>query len=579
MSNVTTLTVLGDANANVSVTAITNGITEIYTIDSQNLPKESMLLVQSSRKQILQSINMEKMFDNLECCVDLLNITYNAVNGMDSGISKSVAGIQSDFLNVLIDSVTTMQGFESGTDSVVNDLIKAYGFLTKPIYAKLPLEKNGVVLACKIFESIKQKSERMQSESETIAKSYENLRDKTARTNGNIMNVRDKDYDLRQRKLQELNQLQAQIEGYQEVKEDLNSEISDYSTQYNQLSRKIDTQEQRAYSLALTSAILGGVSAMLGSIIPFGSKKNESGSSEPGHPSSTGSDSHETAPDKERCISSEKEVKDLQEKIAKNKKDLENIKSDLGKLSNDDKEKKEELLKKQDEIEIEKTKNETDLNAASSKLEIYQQASGGVSSGLQVTADKLDQISQKAGDSLEGMYARIDNIAAQKAKLAKERRETILKMATLTKSLEFASTEHHDLEIALNALIAAVGCMRLVEVYLADITLFWKNVKSFCTLLIEEISKINDEASNFKDIDDYTIFFFDKDFIRLYLLNMVNWIALHSISRDYLGAFNGAFTKHKSVMGKLEKSREDHWKIAQSLALDISLVFDKQLEE
>ena len=57
----TQITVVGNAKTAVSVTAVTNGITEIYKINAQDIPGEDMILVQVSRKQILQSINMQKM--------------------------------------------------------------------------------------------------------------------------------------------------------------------------------------------------------------------------------------------------------------------------------------------------------------------------------------------------------------------------------------------------------------------------------------------------------------------------------------------------------------------------------------
>jgi hypothetical protein len=552
-----------------------DGTREAYTLAAA--PGDESFLVQTARKQVLQTINLEQMFKNLDSGVTLLDITYNAVNGMEGGLSPKVAKLQSEFLNTLSDSLVVTQGFEAGTKATVADLIRAYKYLIDPKYTKLPKASNGIALAYKVFLGVKAKAGMMRKDAEGLAKNFGKLRDAAVGANQLIIGQKNLDYKTQQEMLAEMNKMQAQIDGLKLVKDDLDTEISAYESEYKSVSTQAEKEASRAFSLALTSAIMGGLSSMIGSIIPCGDKKKDSGSADSGTASGASGRAGKDSGVAEKAAESEKKESAIREKIAANEKKIAEIKEQQKTAKGDEAQK--ELMDKLNAETRDKQKNETDLAAAKSQSEVYKQALGGLGEGLSFTSKKFDDMSQKSDDRAQSLYARLDKIADQKAAVAKERRQAIQQLATFTKSIEHASTEEADLELAITALITAVGCMRLVEVYLSDIALFWRNVENFCQQLIDEMQKINEHTEAFIEIENYCEFFTDEDFVLMYLLNMSSWVALHSICVEYLDAFNSAYTKQKEAIGNPEMDRKEHWKRSRELAKSMSGVFEQQLTE
>jgi DNA repair exonuclease SbcCD ATPase subunit len=563
-----------------------NGIVVLRTKDGEESyslaaePAEKSSLVQSSRKEVLQTISLGQMFKNLDTSVTLLDIAYNAVNGMEGGLSPKVTQLQSSFLDTLSDSLVITQGFEAGARTTVMDLIAAYKYLTLPKYAALPKSNNGVALARKVFDGIQKKAALMEKDAGELADSFKALKEQTVGANQLIIGQKDIDYKKRDEKLAEMNRIESQIDGLQQVKEELETEIADYTDEYSKISKRAEQQEKDASKLALVSAIMSGVSGILGSLIPLGSNKDKDsaaggsgGDAAPGgSPSADGAKSDGI---QSKYDESEKKAKKLKDALAESDGNIAEIKKKLEGAEGD--EAKQALTAELDAAAKEREKTQKELDSATSQSEVYKQALGGLADGLNVTSGKFDAMAKKADDKAESLYNRLDKIAAQKAAVSKERRETIQQLASLTKSIEFATTEKADLDVAINALITAVGCMRLVEVYLSDIALFWRNVKEFCKRIIEQIESINSHTANFADVENYIEFFNDEDFAAVYLLNIASWVALRSICAEYVAAFNNAYTQHKAAIGQAETDRKEHWKHARELAKSMSAEFERQL--
>jgi hypothetical protein len=150
----------------------------------------------------------------------------------------------------------------------------------------------------------------------------------------------------------------------------------------------------------------------------------------------------------------------------------------------------------------------------------------------------------------------------------------------MTSQIANATTESRDLDMVYNALVMAIGCMRIVKVYLSDIELFWKNVAKFCERLIEGVTDIRDNVKALEGVDDYIVFFTDKDFVMLYLINLANWVALNTVSIEYLEAFN----KTRETYNKEELNAEEnpdpkvHWQRAKAVAQNLQEQFNVELK-
>lgn len=151
------------------------------------------------------------------------------------------------------------------------------------------------------------------------------------------------------------------------------------------------------------------------------------------------------------------------------------------------------------------------LEKERAQSDVYKNALSGISGGLGKTSDELSKMAQKMDEKNVSQYARLDKIAEQKTAVQKERRQTIQQLSEMTSEIENATTESRDLDMCISALITAVGCMRIVKVYLSDIALFWKNVAKFCNGMVENIKGLNEEIGNFSDIEDYCELFLQQE--------------------------------------------------------------------
>lgn len=542
-----------------------DNVTEVYSLKVAPDPEYS--LVKESERSILQTIQLDELFDNLDNCVSLLDITYNAVNGM--GMSAMVTGLKDDLSNTIDNSLTVMGGFQSGTAAAIADFISAYQYLTNPLYKAG--KKNGILLAVDKLAKIETRAIGMEKEAASLAATFDEIEKSAQTITTKIMEERDMDVKKKEEALDKLNKLQGKVKALKEVKEDLDSEVSDYSNQYNKLSKQIAENEKRAYTLSLVSAVMGGLSSMFGGgSIPtpeMNTQKTESGTS-------GGKEASETQKHYEE---SEKKVQELKEKIAEYDKELAQVKEAL--KGETDEGKKQELSDKQDTLTKEKKQAEADLGAAREQSNVYKNALSGISQGLGKTSEKLDQMAEKIDDNNQSQYDRLDKIAEQKAKVQKERRDTILQMAEMTSEIENATTESRDLDLCISSLITAVGCMRIVKVYLSDIALFWKNVAKFCNGLVERVNSLNEDVGNFEGLDDYCKIFKQKEFVNAFLLNMVSWAALHKVSGKYLDAFNKTREKYQKLEKVGEVTPKEHWLRAKESAKALNGKLSKEAEK
>jgi hypothetical protein len=150
----------------------------------------------------------------------------------------------------------------------------------------------------------------------------------------------------------------------------------------------------------------------------------------------------------------------------------------------------------------------------------------------------------------------------------------------MTSQIANATTETRDLTMVFNAIVMAVGCMRIVKVYLSDIELFWKNVAKFCGRLIEGVMNIRDDVKNIEGVEDYTEFFTDSDFVILYLLNLANWVALNTVSIEYLEAFNRTRDNYRQEEIGNDENPDPrvHWQRAKAVAQNLQEQFNIELK-
>lgn len=595
-----------------------DGSQELYSI--QNLPPENSSLVLNSKKAILQNINLNELFKNLDRCVPLLNISYDALAGVGytiddsangitiSGISlsKSIESLRDEFSNTLSKSIIVMNSFETGTKSAIGNFQQAYSILTNPVY-----KSNGVIFASKKLEEIKTTAATMHTASNELSCEFDKLEKQAQRITQDVIDENDKDIAVQEYTKRKIKSLTAKQKAFNLVKENLDKEVQNYETEYNKISNQIEKNEKRAFGMALASTIISGVTALAGPILSaFSTSAAVSGvannlinsgkeqavqqtaQQDSDNTSLSQSSTVNNAENNENVKEYEETIKKSEEQIAIIDNELKNIEQRIEEtqkeydeaVTEEEKNQKEEqrkaLLSKKDDLTRQKMEYEGKLNEAKTQKDVTLKALSGVTAGLDKSAQRLDQQAQKYEDKNDKLYNQLEKISQYKAEAEKARREAEKELAEITANIANSNTVVKDLSVVCESLVMAINSMRFVKVYLSDIALFWKNVEQFCDKLTKEVQSLKENVDIFKDIEDCIEIFKTPDFVSIFFINITYWVALNIISAEYQEAFNK--TKKNYTTTLLEHTAETdyktQWERARELAGNVSKEINAELK-
>ena len=170
--------------------------------------------------------------------------------------------MRDEFSNTLDKSVVVMNKFEQGTESAIGKFQQTYNFLTNPLY-----KSAGVELASKKLSEIKTTASVMNTAANELSNEFDRLEKKAQQITQDVINENDKDIAVQEYTKKKIASLTAKQEAFNSIKEDLDKEVQNYQAEYNKISNQIEKNEKQAFGLALSSAIIGGVTALVGPIL------------------------------------------------------------------------------------------------------------------------------------------------------------------------------------------------------------------------------------------------------------------------------------------------------------------------
>lgn len=545
-----------------------DGITEKLTLLEP--PSKECSLVQKSKKDVLGEINLEKMLANLDNCVDLLQITFNAVDGFD--VQSKVQELSNRFIDAMTESNKTALEFKLATENVCEAYINAYGNL---FYGEIDI-------AIMILTDTKSIAARMVKKSDALVKIYDGLTDYTNAVLKEVMNERSADEKKRSETKSLINELDGSVKAMEELKENLKKEIEQYDADYKKLQEREMKQEERANEMQLASMIIGAVSGLFGvAANTVQDSKSEREQSQQQLGSEKGEISAQAKAKKEYTDNISKQeqkksaVKKAEERIVAIDRILDGgmykggENNESADSSDPDTQKTDEDLRKEKQDKVnEKGRLISELNTLkgeegvlSNTLEGFGAVMDKVSEDTRNTAHEI----QKTADSLS---KRMEDIDKKRMELKKQERANIIKLAENTAKMQNMVMDDNSLESAIQCLVIAIGCLRKVLAYLHEIKLFWKNVETFCDNLAanDSIAKLINTQAN-KDPQQRAAYFKTILFVKGYVGMIAKWQALYVIFTDYLVSLAKVSKRMSETLEKsLNPDRKEQWKLATKLA-------------
>lgn len=545
-----------------------DGISE--TVDMlEEIPKDS-ILVSANRKDVLGEINLEKMLANLEDCVDLLQITFNAVDGFT--VQAKVQHLSTRFSDAMIQSNTTALDFKLATKTVVEAYMEAYGNL---LYGE-------VQIAVDILTDIKPIAQKMVKKSDELVKVYDGLTKYTDEILQEVMNERSADEEKRKETKNLINQLTGSINAINQMKESLSKEIEEFQEEYNKLEKREMEQEKRAYNMQLASLIVGSISSLLPSFSNitslFQDRKQDRDVSESTVKTETSAEDKAKRDYAENISAQESkksQIKKIDERIkaidvildGKLYKDGENHEK-ADPEDSDTKKTAEELRKEKSDKTEEKAKLNQELQRLSGEEETLSNTLKGFGVAMEQVSGEVKNAAQEMQKQADSLVARMEEIRKRQNELKDQERKSTVQLAEYTAKMENAVMDENSLESAIQSLVIAIGCLRRVLAYLQEIKLFWMNVESFCDSLanmdtmLKTISAKGDKAG-----EDAAAYFKTALFVKGYIQNIAKWQTLYVIFTEYLTALSKVAKRlNESFEQALDKERKVQWQLASKLA-------------
>lgn len=548
-------------------------------LDMSQPPPSTSLLVQQGRADVLGQINLEKLLSNLNNCVDLLQITYNAVDGF--GVQAQVQELSNRFIDTMNDSNQAALSFKLSAQDALEACVYAYGLLME----------GDVGPALSLLADTRDTATRMVAVADKLVKAYQSLTDYTNSVLKQVMDERASDEKKREETKAMIGELEGSIQAMEAAKESLAADIKQMDEEYQELQQREIQAEKRAFGMEIASMVLGALGSIFGvsnQAVSSGSKDRDAAEAEAGHtPSSTEDQAkREYAQNVGRQTAINAELKKIDADLAHIEEVLDGELYQGG-ANHDKADPDDSEAKKTDEALRQEKQSKTDQ-----KAKLNEELSGlkGKESALKETLKGLgaavDEISQQTHSAAENIQARADSLAQRAREVGRKRdelraleRKNLMELAQNTAKMKNMVMDANALESAIQCLVIAIGCLRKVLAYLQEIKLFWMNVETFCDNLAND-NKFTRmiEGKKGASLEECAKYFKSRIFVCGYLGLMSKWQALSVVFDEYHAALMAVSKRMgESMEQSLSADRTVQWKLASKMAGELNSKLNEEI--
>ncbi len=564
----------------ILVTVSDQNITE--QLDMSQEPPAECLLVQAGKKDVLGELNLKKMLSNLHDCVDLLQITYNAVDGF--AVQPQVQELSNRFIDAMSASDQTALDFQ----------LSAHDALEACIYAYSLLMEGGVEPALELLTGTKSTASKMVKLSDALVKTYQELTDYTNTVLKSVMSERADDEKKRKETQDLIAELEGSIREMESLKESLAADIQEMDSEYQELQQREIQAEKRAFGMQLASVILGALGSVLG--IPgkaLGSSEAERDTAEEetqdeaGETSTKDRTMRSYAQNVGRQTAIDAEKKKLDERIGRIDEVLEGElykggahNGDLDADDPDAQKTDEELRKEKQSAVDQKAKLDKELSDLKGQQEVLEKTLKALGVAVDEVSKQTRSMAQDIQSRAEKLAGRAEAVRKQRDVLRAKERDNLAQLAKNTARMQHMVMDENSLESAIQCLVIAIGCLRKVLAYLQEIKLFWMNVETFCGNLAsnENLARL---IATQKDCppEKCAAFFKNRIFVTGYLGFMAKWKALNVIFGEYQAALMEVSQRMGKAMEQpLSPDRKVQWELASRMAGELTNKLKKEAD-
>lgn len=445
-------------------------------LDMSQEPPIGCMLVQQSKTDVLGQINLEKMLSNLNNCVDLLQITFNAVDSFH--LQSRVQELSYQFNEAMNSSNAAALDFQ----------LSAGEALEICIYAYASLMEGDVQAALNLLTGTKDTAAQMAADVRELDSEYQELREREIREEKRAYGM-----ELASLIIGSLGSIvgtfsqntQSSRSDRDDVERETHKTVSAEDQAKRDYSKNISRQTAIASELEKIDARIQRIDEVLDGELYLGGANNaKADSADP--------DAKET----DEALRQEKQSK-VDEKAALNQ----------------------------------------ELNGLKGEESAIQDTLTGLGVAIDDISEKTRSAAQDIQNRADSLAARRKELSKKRDELKAMERKNLMDLARDTAKMKNMVMSANSLESAVQCMVIAIGCLRKVLAYLQDIKLFWINVEVFCSSLAgnSNLAKLISVKQN-HPAEECTVFFTSKIFVSSYLGLMAKWQALCVIFGEYHAA-------------------------------------------
>ena len=532
------------------------------------LPPVDSGLVSIQKRTMLGLIDLEKMLFQLELCVDLYQIVYNAVNGI-TGLHSKVTQLRLDFCSAMGTSEDTALEFEATTRNVANSLKSVYSFLMA----------GDQTTALTIMASIGDKAADMQEKSTALMQTFKTVKKGTEEVLISVVSTNEALYAKEEAFKKERAEQEAELAAYQVLVEEYQKKATRIQQEIDEMKELATTQEERQFTTEMmgifTNMFSGAIQAFAGSssMSSHGTPKStELADLSSKNMVSNDGEKQKYTTENDTYLAAKAEVEKIEKRIEEIKKVL-NDESFSKEKTNIAPDKKTDADKTENELQEEKQtsegkkkEKEAERDKAKAQAEIYRKTLEALGVVFDTVSGKIQEMGEDSKKKVDSLRGQISELRAEKNKIEDIYTMNLSKMAAVMKKIETNLNGQKDVDVAIDSLLLAISALGRIISVLEQMTTFWDRIQSSCKVLKAEQKDIEVMASS----SVIAILCREGEFAFQYFSFMAHWVALNSIFSDYLDAVSEVHVRMEDSLGEEEMRREEHWAQAKELAADMN---------
>lgn len=550
--------------------------------DVTELPKNTSLIVEDKKKDLLGKLSLVQTFENMKNAVDLFYVVNLAVDGV-AGLHGNVSGLRQKFITSVSKSAVICTELYGQTEYAPMFFVAGYN---SAISGEFDSAKAAFAEVSKIAGTV-------MNQAQELADMFQELADNSQTVNEKIITERSQDYEKNQELKEKIDALQAKTKGLKEAQKSLDDEIEELQEEYLKLDKRLANAENKAFWMGIASTVascissgfsayasstLGGaISGASQAIVNPDGKVNPS-SQQTGKPATSGDASSDVqsasvASTQEHLNQTNEKIKDTQKRINKLEEEIASIDEQLSKKT--DEEQKKELRKKKETKVKEKESEESALKSLQVSSEQDAAIINGLVSSLKDASGNLSKLSAEEKDAVKNLTDRIDAISSKKTALAKEKRALLSQIAENTSIIESSVITQNELNLAISALAAGIAAMQYIVNMLNNFQKFWSSVKVFADGL--QTTQLTSLMTLYKNKPEA---FMSLQFLVPAIKSTASWVALRDILLEYKNNYDEVFHRlNNQLLSGQEADRTESWKKAVELSKGMSHIFALQAEQ